>query len=121
VASGLASAMATPAVNEAHAKAVQSAARRIEGTRERRMAPTREAESRSERAWPAGSVDWANFIEILICVVSTDQTIAAGRDRVPAICRIGSRRQMQQMARSYACEMGASTLMRTIRINIANM
>jgi hypothetical protein len=73
----LASAIATPAVNEAHAKAVQSAARRIEGKRERRMAPAREAESRNERAWPAGSVDWANCIEILVCVVSTDLTIAA--------------------------------------------
>jgi hypothetical protein len=69
--------MATPAVNEAQAKAVQSARRRIEGKRERRAVPA----SRSQRARPARSVDWANFIEILICVVSTDLTIAALRCR----------------------------------------
>ncbi|WP_259460892.1 hypothetical protein [Paraburkholderia sp. BL23I1N1] len=67
--------MAAPAVKEAQAKAVQSAVRRMEGKRERRTA--RAAESRSEGARPANSVDWANFIEILICVVSTHLTIAA--------------------------------------------
>jgi hypothetical protein len=51
------------AVNEAQASAVQNAARPNKGRRE------------GTRARPANSVDWANFIEILIGVVSTDLII----------------------------------------------
>ncbi|VVD32515.1 protein of unknown function [Paraburkholderia dioscoreae] len=75
MASGLASAMAAPAVSEAHANAVQSAARRMEGKqarRERRAALARGTESRNGRAFTRGPLKWANFIEILIGVVSTD-------------------------------------------------
>ncbi|MEM5459057.1 hypothetical protein VSR69_30045 [Paraburkholderia phytofirmans] len=64
--------MAAPAVSDAHANAVQSAARRMEGKRERRVVLARGTESRNGRAATPGPLKWANFIEILIGVVSTD-------------------------------------------------
>ncbi|WP_323046975.1 hypothetical protein [Paraburkholderia sp.] len=77
--------MAALALKEAQAKAVQSAAWRMAGKRERRGAPARGAESRSKRARPAASMDWANFIELLIGVVSTDLTIALPQGYAPAM------------------------------------
>jgi hypothetical protein len=51
---------------------VQSAARRKEGNRERHAALARGTESRNGRAFAPGPLNSANFIEILIGVVSTD-------------------------------------------------
>ncbi|WP_230413186.1 hypothetical protein [Paraburkholderia antibiotica] len=64
--------MAAPALSEAHAKAVHSATRRSEGKRVREIARERAGESQKGRASTRGPLSWANFIEILIGVVSTD-------------------------------------------------
>jgi hypothetical protein len=92
----------------------------MEGKRERRVVLARGTESRNGRAATPGPLKWANFIEILIGVVSTDLNHRGASPHARDLLHWFAT-PMQQIARSYACGFGASTQMRTIRINITDI
>jgi hypothetical protein len=93
--------------------------RRIEGKPGERAARPRGEAFLNERALDASPVGWANFIEILIVLYRLFRLFAASVDsQTFRALLLWVATPQTAMPRSYACGIGASIQMRTIRNNI---